>query len=152
MMQTLEAMEAPDRSSALLTVATALAELAATVKPMSTTPPTVQSEVPSTVIFSSAASTTSTDRSVGSPLRQPSSLRLKVAFPEQLMAILNDQSHSDVITWLPKGKAFAIVQPDMFRERVLPKFISTPIRSRLVVPKYQSFLRKLHRWYVSAIA
>ena len=32
-------------------------------------------------------------------------------FPERLMAILNDPSLSDIITWLPHGRSFVIIRP-----------------------------------------
>jgi hypothetical protein len=60
------------------------------------------------------------------------------------MEILSDPSVSDVISWLPHGRAFVIIRPDCLSERVLTKyFASTDPRSST---KYPSFTRKLNRW------
>ena len=64
-------------------------------------------------------------------------------FPQRLMQIL-EESYSDVISWLPHGRSFVIIRPDVFSERVLPQFFpSTDSRSST---KYPSFTRKLNRW------
>ena len=65
-------------------------------------------------------------------------------FPKQLMDILSDASLSDVISWLPHGRSFVIIRPDIFTETVLPKFLP-PVDSRTST-KYPSFTRKLNRW------
>jgi len=65
-------------------------------------------------------------------------------FPQRLMAILNDPSVSDVVTWLPHGRSFVIVRPDVFAEKVLPRYLP-PIDARGST-KYPSFTRKLNRW------
>lgn len=65
-------------------------------------------------------------------------------FPQRLMAILADASLSDVVSWLPHGRAFVIVRPDVFTEKVLPKYLP-PVDSRSST-KYPSFTRKLNRW------
>ncbi|GFH61787.1 hypothetical protein CTEN210_18263 [Chaetoceros tenuissimus] len=57
-------------------------------------------------------------------------------FPQQLMEILSDAGISDVITWLPHGKSFKILEPDDLVERV--KYPG--------VCKYSSFTRKLNLW------
>jgi HSF-type DNA-binding len=70
-------------------------------------------------------------------------------FPQRLMAMLQDDSLSDVISWLPHGKSFVIVRPDVFTERVLPMFLP-PVDARSCT-KYPSFTRKLNRWYVCSL-
>jgi HSF-type DNA-binding len=70
-------------------------------------------------------------------------------FPQRLMAMLQDDSLNDVISWLPHGKSFVIVRPDVFTERVLPKFLP-PVDARSCT-KYPSFTRKLNRWYVCSL-
>ena len=65
-------------------------------------------------------------------------------FPKQLMDILSDTSLSDIISWLPHGRSFVIIRPDIFTESVLPKFLP-PVDSRTST-KYPSFTRKLNRW------
>ena len=65
-------------------------------------------------------------------------------FPERLMAILNESALSDIITWLPHGRSFVIIRPDVFAEKVMPKYFPSPdARSST---KYPSFTRKLNRW------
>lgn len=68
----------------------------------------------------------------------------KEIFPERLMAILNDASLSEVITWLPHGRSFVIIRPDVFTETALPKYFP-PLDARSSL-KYTSFTRKLNRW------
>ena len=68
----------------------------------------------------------------------------KEIFPQRLMAILQDESLSDVVTWLPHGRSFVIIRPDVFTEKVMPKYLP-PLDSRAST-KYPSFTRKLNRW------
>ena len=65
-------------------------------------------------------------------------------FPQRLMDILSDRSLSDVISWLPHGRSFVIIRPDIFTEQVLPKYLP-PVDARTST-KYPSFTRKLNRW------
>ena len=65
-------------------------------------------------------------------------------FPQRLMAILNDPSLTEIVTWLPNGKSFVIVRPDVFTEMVLPKYL--PPADARGSTKYPSFTRKLNRW------
>lgn len=65
-------------------------------------------------------------------------------FPQRLMAILNDSSLSDIVSWLPHGRSFVIIRPDVFTERVLPMYLP-PVDARSST-KYPSFTRKLNRW------
>lgn len=66
------------------------------------------------------------------------------SFPEHLLDILNDRSLSDTVTWLPHGRSFVIIRPDVFTEQVLPKYLP-PVDARSST-KYPSFTRKLNRW------
>jgi hypothetical protein len=68
----------------------------------------------------------------------------RVIFPQQLLSILSDKSLSDVVTWLPHGRSFVIIRPDVFTEEVLPKYLP-PVDARAGT-KYPSFTRKLNRW------
>ena len=44
-----------------------------------------------------------------------------------------------IVTWLPDGRSFVIVDPDMF--------VSTVLRQKTFKGcEYASFVRKLHRW------
>ena len=65
-------------------------------------------------------------------------------FPQRLLAILNDPSLTEIVTWLPNGKSFVIVRPDVFTEMVLPKYL--PPADARGSTKYPSFTRKLNRW------
>lgn len=65
-------------------------------------------------------------------------------FPERLLAILNDASLADIITWLPYGRSFVIIRPDVFAEKVMPKYFPSP--DARTSTKYPSFTRKLNRW------
>ena len=71
----------------------------------------------------------------------------KETFPMRLHAILADTSISDVVSWLPHGKAFVVLNPDVFTTQVLPRYISDGSASKSsTTPKYPSFTRKLNRW------
>jgi hypothetical protein len=65
-------------------------------------------------------------------------------FPQRLLAILSESSLSDIITWLPHGRSFVIIRPDVFTVKILPKYLP-PVDAR-GSPKYASFTRKLNRW------
>lgn len=65
-------------------------------------------------------------------------------FPERLMSILNDDSLSDIVTWLPHGRSFVIIRPDVFAEKVMPQYFPSP--DARCSTKYPSFTRKLNRW------
>ncbi len=81
----------------------------------------------------------------------------KETFPWRLHALLNDSSVSDIISWIPHGKSFVIIRPDVFATHVLPRYF-TPEGSNSpnargnggsvpqCVHKYPSFTRKLNRW------
>lgn len=60
-------------------------------------------------------------------------------FPMRLMEVLQDESNSESIRWLPHGRAFIIYNKKLFEAEVMPKFF--PRKS-----KYSSFTRKLNRW------
>jgi HSF-type DNA-binding len=68
----------------------------------------------------------------------------KEIFPQRLMMILDDPTLSDIVTWLPHGRSFVIVRPDVFTDQVLPKYLP-PVDARSST-KYPSFTRKLNRW------
>lgn len=62
----------------------------------------------------------------------------KLSFTEQLMSILDDEEYTDVVTWMPDGKAFTIRDPKRFTKELMPKFFS--------IRNMSSFVRKLTRW------
>ena len=71
--------------------------------------------------------------------RSPRSGRKGVpTFPEKLHAILNDNRLSSIITWLPSGKSFCILNKDAFTRNVLPRYFKESL--------FESFSRRLKRW------
>ena len=71
--------------------------------------------------------------------RIASALAPEKTFPQRLMDILSDARSSDIITWLPHGNSFVILQPDRLIKEVLPKH-------HFPSAKYTSFTRRLNRW------
>ncbi len=59
-------------------------------------------------------------------------------FPEKLMQAMIEYGDEEAIAWLPDGKSFVIVNPDLFCGEIL--------RHVFKESKYASFVRKLHRW------
>jgi len=54
------------------------------------------------------------------------------------MEILSDETHSDIISWLPHGTGFTIHKKKTFAAEILPGFFKAS--------KFTSFTRKLNRW------
>ena len=61
------------------------------------------------------------------------------------MEILSQEKFSDIITWLPHGRGFVILQKKRFANEIMPKYFNKK-------SKFTSFTRKLNRWYVSLLA
>jgi len=61
-----------------------------------------------------------------------------VPFPLKLMKVLSNEEFEPVITWMPSGKSFSIVDSKTFVSEILPDHFKSA--------KYASFTRKLHRW------
>ena len=81
----------------------------------------------------------------------------KEIFPQRLMHILSQPSISNIITWLPQGRSFVIIDPDVFASKILPQFFaettsnsstsnSKSKNKKSTACKYPSFTRKLNRW------
>lgn len=72
----------------------------------------------------------------------------KEIFPQRLMHILSQASISDIISWLPHGRAFVIVRPGELAETILPTYFPEGKRNvgKPSSCKYPSFTRKLNRW------
>jgi HSF-type DNA-binding len=70
-------------------------------------------------------------------LRKDKKKRAK-SFPEKLMQAMMEHENERAVAWLPDGKSFVIVSPDLFVNEVLS--------SSFKEAKYASFVRKLHRW------
>lgn len=126
--------------SHLVEAATALAELTGSVAPRSEAKPETAPARP--VLVSDEEESRKLNASDSAANAGANSKR--EIFPQRLMMILNDPSLSDVVTWLPHGRSFVIIRPDVFTEKVLPKYLP-PVDSRGST-KYASFTRKLNRW------
>lgn len=98
----------------------------------------------STVLVSDDDDTSRVASKVTENTVSPPNPRKKAIFPQKLMEILADSSSSEIISWIPHGRSFVIIRPDLFCEEVLPKYLS-PADSRGST-KYPSFTRKLNRW------
>jgi hypothetical protein len=59
-------------------------------------------------------------------------------FPQKLMTVLDNDQMSDIVTWLPHGKGFIILQKKRFASEVMPLYFKHS--------KFTSFTRKLNRW------
>ena len=67
-------------------------------------------------------------------------------FPTRLMKVLESELLKPIIAWLPDGCSFAILNQEKFATKVMPEFFAGDGGST----KYQSFVRKLNRWYVTS--
>jgi len=63
---------------------------------------------------------------------------IPLTFPQKLMEVLSDPEISNVITWLPHGKGFIILQKLKFSINIMPLYFKHS--------KFTSFTRKLNRW------
>mmetsp|Transcript_22311 Transcript_22311/g.32613 ORF Transcript_22311/g.32613 Transcript_22311/m.32613 type:complete len:258 (-) Transcript_22311:152-925(-) len=59
-------------------------------------------------------------------------------FPLQLMAVLNDDLSPDIVTWLPEGHGFTILDKKRFESEVMPQYFKES--------RYTSFTKRLRRW------
>ena len=120
-----------------------LVEAASALTELEVREPTAK-KAQSTVLVSDDDDTPRTTAKATENTISPRNPRKKEIFPQKLMEILADTSSSDIISWLPHGRSFVIIRPDLFCEEVLPKFVP-PADSRGST-KYPSFTRKLNRW------
>jgi len=59
-------------------------------------------------------------------------------FPERLFQILSTSEHEHIISWLPHGKAWRVLDEIKFEEEVIPLYFRHS--------KFQSFLRQVTGW------
>lgn len=59
-------------------------------------------------------------------------------FPVKLYAILARKEFSDIITWMPHGRSWKVLQPDLFESVVMPQFFE--------YSNYHSFNRLINAW------
>lgn len=62
-----------------------------------------------------------------------------MSFPEKLMSLLEGGELRESMWWLPEGDAFCLV----------PENFDSILNSHFQGTKFESFTRKLNRWYVS---
>lgn len=72
-----------------------------------------------------------------------SSFITRSRFDSQLMKVLSDPQNSRIISWMPGGRSFAVIDPELFVQEILPKHFKAA--------KFASFTRKLHRWGFSRV-
>ena len=68
----------------------------------------------------------------------PAAEDVPCTFPEKLMSVLENGQLSDIITWLPHGRSFIILQKERFTSEVMPLYFGHT--------KFPSFTRKLNHW------
>jgi hypothetical protein len=64
--------------------------------------------------------------------------KFKKPFPLELLEILNNNDHDDIIRWIPNGKAFIILDKERLTTELLPLYFKKT--------QFASFARKLTRW------
>ncbi|KAL3785929.1 hypothetical protein ACHAWO_001222 [Cyclotella atomus] len=67
----------------------------------------------------------------------PNSIR-KLSFVEKLHAILSNKHFTKIITWLPSGKLFCILDKEKFIKKVLPMYFREV--------QFEMFSRRIKRW------
>eukprot|EP00522_Entomoneis_paludosa_P006076 CAMPEP_0172442360 /NCGR_PEP_ID=MMETSP1065-20121228/2812_1 /TAXON_ID=265537 /ORGANISM="Amphiprora paludosa, Strain CCMP125" /LENGTH=535 /DNA_ID=CAMNT_0013192197 /DNA_START=88 /DNA_END=1695 /DNA_ORIENTATION=+ len=65
------------------------------------------------------------------------SIRVK-KFPVKLYAILGRKEFHDIITWLPHGRSWKVLKPNLFESQVMPLFFENS--------NYHSFNRLINAW------
>jgi len=63
----------------------------------------------------------------------------KQRFPNALLDMLSNPEFVSIVSWIPNGRAFAILDESKFTSLILPKYFP-----RITV--FRSFVRKLNRW------
>ena len=97
-----------------------------------------------------------------SGVAKPKESKKKMGFIPSLMEALSNEGQSDIVTWLPHGRAFVILQPDLFSEHVVPRCIPSYKKcddsghvegsddedgtNDRNIRRYRGFLKKLMRW------
>jgi hypothetical protein len=63
----------------------------------------------------------------------------KLTFPQQMHRLLREHDSTNVVSWLPDGKAFVVLDQKQFTGNVLPQYFGKNIA-------YTSWTRRLRRW------
>jgi hypothetical protein len=61
------------------------------------------------------------------------------SFPVVLFHVLSDTAYSDIISWLPHGRSWRVLNPTQFSENVAPKYFKNQT-------KFASFMRQVNGW------
>jgi len=126
----------PRRRESVLDAASALASLGGTPGPSCD-----MERIQDTFVEKNGTPVGDTAQTLSTPssdLSLRGDLPLTSTFPETLMDILSNDEVSDIITWLPHGRGFAILQKRKFALHVMPHYFKQS--------KFTSFTRKLNRW------
>ncbi|KAL7465373.1 hypothetical protein ACHAXS_005695 [Conticribra weissflogii] len=123
------------RRNSVFAAASALASLGTDTPPMDGAEKQGVGAVTSPTIVQSAG-----DNAASDAKKSPSMLDndVPMTFPQKLMEVLANREISDIITWLPHGKGFIILQKRKFAAEVMPLYFKHS--------KFTSFTRKLNRW------
>jgi hypothetical protein len=62
----------------------------------------------------------------------------EATFPAKLHSILSNPEFEDIISWLPHGRSWRILQQEAFEERVIPLYFRHS--------RYSSFARQVNGW------
>ena len=60
------------------------------------------------------------------------------SFPVKLHKILCNPEHSSIISWLPNGRSWRVLQPKIFAEKISPLFFRHA--------RFPSFMRQVNGW------
>jgi hypothetical protein len=106
-------------------------------EPSTTPPPGTGSDTRGATLISPSTPKTN-NRTLSTPALPPGFPPQKQSFARDLMDVLLDEANNDIITFLPDGDAFAILEPKAFAEKLMPK--------KFGIKTFSPFVRKLHRW------
>ena len=64
--------------------------------------------------------------------------RIQRSFVKKLMQLLTDDPNPNIITWLPHGRSFLVLDKECFEKEILPQYFDST--------QYKSFQRQLNMW------
>lgn len=62
----------------------------------------------------------------------------KASFPVKLHKILSNPEYSGIISWLPNGESWRVLQPKVFAEKIIPLYFRHA--------RFPSFMRQVNGW------
>lgn len=81
---------------------------------------------------------------ISSAKRKSTNTVVKRNFPQKLFDLLQLGFHADIVTWLPGGTAFIVIDKRRFANEILPGYFKES--------QYTSFTRKLSRWKFTRVS